>query len=283
MINNKGVSMISVVVTVILIIIIASITSYYLSSIMEDVQYKDAKEELRNVETVVEYAKTQILIDEFMPNEDFIIEDSELDSKFGSILSPEEIEYIKKINNSSDIKAPYKYYLMKQEKFDAEFGNDYNVSNLRPAREYLVNYMDAIVVSTYDDERIATVDDVVIPSGDVERAEVQVVYQPNGNMEWAKQQATMVFIRNNAAATITSTKYLWSQSYTKPSVGDFSVNISDGQTVNLDGKTGNDWYLWICVTYQDRGVEKTYITRSEPFYIDNTPPTADLEVEEIRK
>ena len=108
---------------------------------MEDVQYKDAKEELRNVETVVEYAKTQILIDEFMPNEDFIIEDSELDRKFGGILSSEEIDYIKKINNSDDIKAPYKYYLMKQEKFDAEFGNDYNVSNLRPAREYLINYI----------------------------------------------------------------------------------------------------------------------------------------------
>ena len=281
--NNKGVSMISLIVTILLIIIIATITSYYLSSVMEDVQYKDAKEELKNVETVVEYAKTQILIDEFMPNEDFIIEDAELDSKFGRILSAEEIEYIKKINNSSDIKAPYKYYLMKQEKFDSEFGNDYNVSNLRPAREYLVNYMDTVVISTYDGERIATVDDVVIPSGDGERAEVQIVYEPNGNMEWSKQQATMVFIRNNAATTIKSTKYLWSQSYTKPSASEFTTNISDGQTVNLDGKTGNDWYLWVYVLYEEHGVEKTYITRSEPFYIDNTPPTADLEVEEIRK
>lgn len=281
--NNKGVSMISVVVTVLLIIIIAAITSYCLSSIMEDVQYKDAKEELKNVETVVEYAKTQILIDEFMPNEDFIIDDAELDRKFGKVLSTEEIEYIKKINNSDDIKAPYKYYLMKQEKFDAEFGNDYNVSNLRPAREYLINYMDAVVISTYEGERIATVDDIKVPSGDGERAEIQIVYEPNGNIEWSKQQATMVFIRNNAAATIKSTKYLWSQSYTKPSVSEFTTNISDGQTVSLDGKTGNDWYLWVCVSYEEHGIAKTYITRSEPFYVDNTPPTADLEVEEIRK
>jgi len=82
--NNKAVTMISLVVTIVLIIIIASITSYYLSSTIEDVQYKDVKEELKNVENVVEYAKTQILIDEFMPDEEnFKITDYELVNNFG--------------------------------------------------------------------------------------------------------------------------------------------------------------------------------------------------------
>lgn len=278
--NNNGISMISLVITIVLIIIIATISSYYLSSTLEDVQYKDVKEELKNVENVVEYAKTQILIDEFIPDESWKISDNELESKFGKILTSEEKEYIKQVNNSSDIKAPYKYYLMNQQKFDSEFGNDYNVSNLRPAREYLVNYMDTLVICNFDGEKIASTNPI-IPVENPERAEISVVFTPNGNIEWNKQQATMVSLKSNSAATIVSSKYLWSQSYTEPKATDFSNAISDGQSINLSGKTGNDWYAWVYITYKEDGVEKSYITKSNPFYIDNTPPTAELDVEEI--
>ena len=68
--NNKAVSMISLVITIILMIILASISGFYLFTTINDAQYKDAKESLRNVENVVEYAKTQILVDEFTPNAD---------------------------------------------------------------------------------------------------------------------------------------------------------------------------------------------------------------------
>lgn len=280
--KNKAITMISLVITIALVIIIATITSFYLSSVLEDAEYKDMKEELKNVENVVEYAKTQILIDEFMPNESWLITDRELENKFGKILSTEEIEYIKQVNNSAQIKAPYKYYLMNQEKFDSEFGNDYNVSNLRPAREYLVNYMDTFVACNYDGERIANIKDVV-PTTELERADVAVAFTPNGNMEWAKQQATMVSIKSNAVTTINASKYLWTQSYTEPADSEFVLSVSDGQNLTLNGKTGNDWYLWIYVSYKENGVDKVYKVKSNPFYIDNTPPSAILDVEEINK
>jgi len=279
--NNKAVTMISLVVTIVLIIIIASITSYYLSSTIEDVQYKDVKEELKNVENVVEYAKTQILIDEFMPDEEnFKITDYELVNNFGQVLTNEEIEYIKQVNNSTDIKAPYKYYLMNQGRFDKEFGNDYNVSNLRPAREYLVNYMDTLVICNYGNEKIANSETIIPVEGD-EKAEIEVAFTPNGNIDWMKQQGTMVSIKTNSTAVMSSSKYLWSQSYTEPKASEFSQTISDGQSINLQGKTGNDWYVWVYISYKEDGIEKTYITRSNPFYIDNTPPSAELEVEEL--
>ena len=44
-----------------------------------------------------------------MPNEDFMITASELDSKFGKILTADEIDYIKDVNNSDELEAPYKY------------------------------------------------------------------------------------------------------------------------------------------------------------------------------
>lgn len=280
--NNKAISMISLVITIVLIIILAMITSQYLSSTMHDAQYKDVKEELKNVENVVEYAKTQILIDEFMPNEDFMISDSELDMKFGKILTVDEIDYIKDVNNSDDLEAPYKYYLMNQSKFDSEFGNGYNVSNLRPAREYLVNYMDTYVACNYDGTKVASSNNI-LPTDDYERAEITVAFTPDGNSEWQKQQSTMVSLKFNSATTVISTQYLWSQSYAEPDEGEFVENISDGQTVDLADKTGNDWYLWVCVTYNENGVEKTYFKRSQPFYVDNTAPSANLIVEDIER
>lgn len=286
--NNKAVSMISLVITIFLIIIIATISSYYLSSTIDDVMFKDAKEELKNVENVVEYAKAQILIDEFMPNENWLISDLEVENKFGKILSEDEINHIKKVNKSDEIKAPYKYYLMNQSRFDAEFGNEYNVSNLRPAREYIVNYMDAFVASNYEPERLATSQNLISPgfdedTSDNERAEINIVFTPNGNIEWAKQQATLVSINANSKAEVTSTKYLWTRSYSEPETSEFVNSIADGQVVDLDGKTGNDWYVWVLVEYKENNVDKVYKVRSEPFYIDNTAPTAELQVEEVNR
>lgn len=280
--NNEAVSMISLIITVLIIIILASVSSFYLSSTIDDTQYKDALEELKNVENVVEYAKTQILIDKFEPDETLLITDSQLENKFGTILSEKEIEEIKLVNNSSKIEAPYKYYLMNQERFDKEFGNDYNVSNLRPAREYLVNYMDTVVVSTYKSQRLASTEDITV-TDEIERAEITVKFIPNGNTEWKKQQATIVSIDSNASATIKSSKYLWSQSYSEPANSAFINAISDNQEVELLAETGNDWYLWIFVCYEENGVEKTYKVRSEPFYVDNTAPTGELKTESIKK
>lgn len=278
--KNKGISMMSLIITIILIIILASISSVYLSAVLEDVQYKDAKEEFKNVENVVEYAKTQILIDEFMPDQTWLITDIELENKFSRILTPEEIDHIKLVNASDAIKAPHKYYLMNQSRFDSEFGNDYNVSDLRPAREYLVNYMDTYVISSYEPERLANISDLTYEDT-TSNTVVKVAYTPNGNMEWSKQQATIVTIEANAAATITSTKYLWSQSYTAPDKSEFVESLIDGQTIEISDDTGNDWYLWVEVMYKENGIDKTYYAKSEPFYIDNEAPTADVELENI--
>lgn len=281
--NERAISMISMVITILLIIIIASISGYYIVSTIDNAQYKDAKEEVENVENVVEYAKTQILINQFMPNDDetngFVIKDSELETYFGNLLSTEEKEYIKQVN-ASDVRAPYKFYLMDQNRFDEEFGNEYNVTNLRPASHYLVNYMDVTVVCNYGGMLVSN--QPIIPATDVEQGEISIVYTPNGNIEWKKAQETMVNVSYNSAIEVTSMKYLWSQNYTEPSKSEFGSNtLVDGQTVSLDGKTGNDWYLWVYVEYKENGREKTDIIRSEPFYIDNTPPTGTLEVEEI--
>lgn len=277
--NNKAVSMISLVITIILMIILASISGYYLSTTIDDAQYKDAKESLRNVENVVEYAKTQILIDEFTPNTDNLITDAELDLKFGSVLSDEELTHIKTVNADDTKKPEEKYYLMTQIRFDGEFGNDYNVSDLRKQSEYLVNYMDTTVIMNYGNKLMAN--KTIIPAPTIEKGEIQLVYSPNGNEEWNTSQTATVNLQKNGVISDVSMKYLWSRSYTEPSETEFVDDITNGQPVKIENVTGNDWYLWIYVKYKENNQEKTYITKSNPFYLDNEAPTGTLDVEEV--
>ena len=108
MTNEKGISMISLIVTILLIIILAAITAPILSSVINDSMEADAKLELSNVQSVVENAKSLIMTDQFIPNEEeYKISDADLESKFGPVLTPEEIEHIENINGNPDIQAPF--------------------------------------------------------------------------------------------------------------------------------------------------------------------------------
>jgi len=237
--NNKAVSMISLIITILLMIIVASMSGYYLSSTIDDAQYKDAKESLKNVENVVEYAKTQILIDEFMPDTKFLITDSELDGKFGSILTTEEIAHIKATNADATKSPAEKFYLMSQVDFDEEFGNDYNVSDLRRVSEYLVNYMDTTVIANYGGKLLANKN--IVPTTPLEKGEISLVFSPNGNTTWALSQATKVNVEKNSVIQINDMKYLWSRSYTEPAKSEFVNSLVEGQEITIDSETGNDW------------------------------------------
>ena len=264
--TNRAVSMISLVLTIVIIIILAAITAPLLSSVLEDSSRLDAEEEFANVSLVVKNAKRDILAERYVPSEEFIIKDSELESKFGGILSKSEIEKIKSDNSKDSIKAPYKYYLLNQERFNEEFGNDFNIKRIRADGEYLVNFMDELVVSDFDGKKmiegsIETIEQAV-------RGEVNVVFSPNGNYGWKKQQTTNVELVFTKTTTIKDAKCVWSESPSHPSDAEFNtsgviLNTSgpdDGVTerattenIDLSGKTGNDWFLWVRVEYVEDG------------------------------
>jgi hypothetical protein len=79
---------------------------------------------------------------------------------------------------------------------------------------------------------------------------------------------------------ISSENYTWSQSVTQPADSEFSETVPS-TLIELDGKTGNNWYIWVKVEYDDDGIEKVGYFRSEPFFVDNTPPTFSLETDDI--
>ena len=291
MTNEKGISMISLIVTIILIIILAAITAPILSSIIDDSLNADAQTEITNVQSVVENAKVLIMSDQFIPNQsEYMISDEDLESKFGTILTSEEIQYIEDINANENMQAPYKYYLMDQDAFDKELGSNFNIKGIRENREYLVNYMDGLVLVNYNGTRITNkTDDPIIPASELVRGQVNVIFTPNGNSEWQRQQSAAVTFRIGEGTTLTdSVRYMWSQSINEPDESEYNETFSavaDGVSyvVNLNNETGNGWFLWVLMKYDDVGIERTKAFRSNAFFIDNIAPTATFSVDEISR
>ena len=289
--SNKGISMGSLVITIILIIIIAGVTTTLLSSIINESLEGDAKAELKNAQSVVESAKALIIADEFEPDPQYIISDEELDSKFALSLSPEERGYIKEINNDPNLRAPYKYYLMDRDAFEQQFADEVNVNGIRKDRLFLVNYMEALVMTDFQGKMLMNRTDNPVrnPHTVIKGGGIDLVFYPNGNSEWKRQQATSVRITPAPGTEIKTVRYLWSESITEPAESEYLNDItliinSDGRlSLDLLDKTGNGWYLWVLIKYADLEGEHTSSYRSEAFYIDNAQPSASFDVDEIRK
>ena len=180
---------------------------------------------------------------------------------------------------------------MNQAAFDDEFGNNFNVKGIRENREYLVNYWDGLILVNYNGSKITNkTDDPIIPTPDLVRGKVDIKFVPNGNSEWARQQAAALTFVIGEETEIREIRYMWSEEINEPSESAFvgeTISTSeamDGVTINLaplQDKTGNGWFLWVLVKYTDVGVERTKMFRSNAFFIDNTAPTATFSVDEI--
>lgn len=141
--------------------------------------------------------------------------------------------------------------------------------------------MDTTVIVNYGGKLLANRN--IIPTTSTEKGEIRVVFTPNGNINWQTSQKTTVNIEKNDVIEIdtSNVKYKWSRSYTEPAIGAFTDVLIEGAEISKSGDTGNDWYLWVYIPYKENGMQKTYISRSNPFYLDNTLPTGVLDVEEV--
>lgn len=275
--NNKGISMITLIITIVVMLILISIGGYYSYEAIEKANEKDAKEEMRNVEEVIGAAKAQGLAGKFTPNKDLLITDAELTSMFGGLLTTEQIEAIKKVNKDTSVDPLRKYYLLDQKGFDMEFGDSDNITINGVKRTYLVSYKDRIIMLAENDK--------LISSGEIDKnistgANIKITFSPNGNTTWAISQSATI---NVSGTGIKSMKYLWTQSSEEPALDLINNTFTSGEEITLTNKTGNNWYIWVLINYEEDGVEKQYVERSNQFYIDDSYPTGSLDVSGITK
>ena len=119
--NNKGISMVTLIITIVIILILTAITGYFSDKAIDDASKKNTKEEMKQVEEVISIAKAKGMNGEFTPNSRFLITEEELNASYGGLLTEMQIENIVNININPSINPLKKYYLLDQDGFDAEF------------------------------------------------------------------------------------------------------------------------------------------------------------------
>ena len=111
----------------------------------------------------------------------------------------------------------------------------------------------------------------------------QVSFSPDGNTDSWEQSYTVTVNptdgANEAGINEDTLKYQWTQSPTAPDADSFNTNgtpFTPGQEITSPADaTGDDWYLWIYV--EDEAGNSNIIGTTNPFQIDNTDPTLNLE------
>ncbi len=97
-----------------------------------------------------------------------------------------------------------------------------------------------------------------------------VTFGTNGSTIFRKTQNTMVTVTDDMDADVTTYKYLWKQGNVPPAKTDFKQTFPSGSMLSQKTGTGTDWYLWI---YAKDTLGNETMTKTNPFYLDNTPPT----------
>ncbi len=148
--DNKGFSLITLIVTIIIIILLSAIGGFYTHDTLDKAERMDVEEEMRNIEELVSIQKAKILAGQYEIPETYIATDSEIDEKYGELLGTDDIEEIKKVNNDSNISPNKKYHLMDGEAFEAVFNDGVSVRYVK--REYLVNFEKKVIILNQGDK-----------------------------------------------------------------------------------------------------------------------------------
>lgn len=137
---QKGISLVSLVITIIIIIILTGIVSYYSIENLKKAADMEIAEEIRNVEEVVLRERARIISGTHTTNTDYIITEIRLTEMLDTLSDQGKKDEIwdaitvANYNNSDE----YKYYLLNAENYSAQIGDDLKILNLKG--EYIVNY-----------------------------------------------------------------------------------------------------------------------------------------------
>ena len=148
--HEEGISLISIVITIIVIILLATIVGVSSVKILKRAEENNIKQEFRNVEELVGTVKGKVMagsIDIDIPENTYVASNAQID-QYSSVLDNVEIESIKSINTDPDASKNEKYHLMNQEAFDTLFKNEINVKDV--TRSYLINFKEGVVILNLD-------------------------------------------------------------------------------------------------------------------------------------
>ncbi len=146
--NNNGITMMSLVITIVVMVIMISVVGYYSIESIENSHISDEKRELDNVLEYMALLKTKLLVDEFSLSDSTVLEQDVL-STFNNILTETQINNISEVNLST-LDSKYKYHYVTPEMLsDKSFSDE--IAVVKDAKnDYIINFYTGTVIALYD-------------------------------------------------------------------------------------------------------------------------------------
>lgn len=146
--NEKGVTIMSLVVTIIVMVILLSVAGYYSIDSIKNSHIANEEKELAEVAEYVGVLKTYLLVEEFSLSDATVVNQELLDT-YNDVLSGTQINKILEVNLST-LDASYKYHYINAEKLaDKSFsGGRINVKDAK--NNYIINFYTGTIIGLYD-------------------------------------------------------------------------------------------------------------------------------------
>lgn len=172
--NNKGVTMMTLVITIVVMIILISVTGYYSIDSIKNSYISREKNELSDIVEYVSVKKAKLLIDEMDVNEEFndasgqspVINIEEL-YLLASGLTETELNRIIEVNTYEDLTDNYKYLYITADMLNEQSFSTSDIVVKDVRNNYIINFYTGTVIALYDSGKRVEVSGIVKGLNDI--------------------------------------------------------------------------------------------------------------------
>ena len=171
--NNKGITLMSLIITVVVMVILLSIAGHFSLDSVKNTYIANEKKEMADVVQYVSALKVKLLLGEFNVSENFENVQSKIVTEealhlIASNLSENEMDKIKSVNDDSFLDANYKYlYITSKDLKDSKISKtDVVVKDAK--NDYIINYFTGTIIGLYDGGKRIEISGIIKGINDIE-------------------------------------------------------------------------------------------------------------------
>ena len=240
--NQKGITLIALVVTIIILLIIASVATYTGISSIQDSKNQSYMSEVKMLQQVVleNYTKYLTTKDEkYLRGEPINYSEMEdLERNMNSQNSNEDIA-LKMLDYGSvtTSKNPIYYYRLSE-------------NDLKEMEVSVANYEDSYIINYYTgevfNETLKVTGDGVplyVYATDVEIPDIIISAEPSSNTSAVSSQNIVISVQSQY--TISELKYKWTELLNEPDKSQFTDIVPSSKNISSPSGGNGNYYLWI--------------------------------------
>lgn len=152
--NNKGVTIMSLVITIVVMVILISIVGYFSIDSIKNSYISNEKKEMADLQEYVLSRKAKLLNDEFNVSGYELVTDEFL-NWFANGLAETEKQKIIEVNTDIYLNENYKYFYITKDKLNNESPTQEYIIVKDIKNNYIINFYTGTIIGLYDNgERI---------------------------------------------------------------------------------------------------------------------------------